>query len=63
MQAARIRSHPCVCACGTQFGLLLLAELFNEEGWFWGAAYNREDSMHFEVGVETLRKWQAEGKL
>lgn len=48
---------------GTQFGLLLLAELFNEEGWFWGATYSREDSMHFEVGVETLRKWQAEGKL
>lgn len=48
---------------GTQFGLLLLAELFNEEGWFWGATYNREDSMHFEVGVETLRKWQAEGKI
>lgn len=49
---------------GTQFGLLILAEYFNEEGWFWGAAYNsREDSMHFEVGEETLRKWQAEGKL
>ncbi|UYV37356.1 M15 family metallopeptidase [Rhodobacteraceae bacterium D3-12] len=47
----------------TQFGLLLLAELFNDEGWFWGATYNREDSMHFEVGVETLRKWKAEGKL
>lgn len=47
----------------TQFGLLLLAELFNEEGWFWGATYRREDSMHFEVGVETLRKWQAEGRL
>lgn len=48
----------------TQFGLLILAEYFNEEGWFWGAAYNsREDSMHFEVGEETLRKWQAEGKL
>ncbi len=47
----------------TQFGLLLLAELFNEEGWFWGATYSREDSMHFEVGVETLRKWQAEGTL
>jgi len=47
----------------TQFGLLLLAELFNEEGWFWGATYRREDSMHFEVGVETLRKWQAEGQL
>ena len=48
---------------GTQFGLLLLAELFNEEGWFWGATYSREDSMHFEVGVETLRAWQAEGRL
>ena len=47
----------------TQFGLLLLAELFNDEGWFWGATYRREDSMHFEVGVETLKKWQAEGKL
>ena len=48
---------------GTQFGLLILAELFNEEGWFWGATYNREDSMHFEVGEETLRKWAAEGQL
>lgn len=48
---------------GTQFGLLLLAELFNEEGWFWGATWNREDSMHFEIGEETLRRWQAEGKL
>lgn len=48
---------------GTQFGLLLVAELFNKEGWYWGATYNREDSMHFEVGVETLRKWQAEGRI
>lgn len=48
---------------GTQFGLLILAEYFNEEGWFWGATYSREDSMHFEVGVETLRRWLAEGLL
>jgi uncharacterized protein YoxC len=48
---------------GTQFGLLLLAELFNEEGWYWGATYSREDSMHFEVGVETLRRWQQEGLI
>jgi hypothetical protein len=48
---------------GTQFGLLLVAELFNEEGWFWGATYSREDSMHFEVGVEKLREWAAAGKL
>lgn len=47
----------------TQFGLLILAELFNEEGWFWGATYSREDSMHFEVGVETLRSWAAAGQL
>ena len=48
---------------GTQFGLLLVAEYFNEEGWYWGATYNREDSMHFEVGVEKLREWAAAGKL
>jgi hypothetical protein len=48
---------------GTQFGLLLLAELFNEEGWYWGATYNREDSMHFEVSEEALRQWAAEGRL
>jgi len=48
---------------GTQFGLLILAEYFNEEGWYWGAVYSREDSMHFEVGVETLRKWRAEGQI
>ncbi|WP_299666569.1 M15 family metallopeptidase [uncultured Ruegeria sp.] len=48
---------------GTQFGLLLLAELFNAEGWYWGATYRREDSMHFEVGEETLQRWRAEGQL
>ena len=48
---------------GTQFGLLLVAELFNQEGWFWGATYSREDSMHFEVGAEQLREWAANGKL
>ncbi|MCU0906234.1 MAG: M15 family metallopeptidase [Rhodobacteraceae bacterium] len=48
---------------GTQFGLLLLAELFNEEGWFWGATFGREDSMHFEVGEETLRAWRAQGLI
>jgi len=48
---------------GTQFGLLILAEYFNDEGWYWGATYGREDSMHFEVGVETLRRWLDEGQL
>ncbi|TCO70520.1 M15 family metallopeptidase [Rhodovulum euryhalinum] len=48
---------------GTQFGLLILAEYFNDEGWYWGATYGREDSMHFEVGVETLKRWMDEGQL
>ena len=47
----------------TQFGLLLIAELFNDEGWYWGATYSREDSMHFEVGVETLRRWAEAGQI
>ncbi len=48
---------------GTQFGLVILAEFFNDEGWYWGAGYGREDSMHFEAGEELLRGWIAEGKL
>lgn len=47
----------------TQFGLLPIAEAFNDEGWYWGATYRREDSMHFEVGVETLQAWANSGKL
>jgi D-alanyl-D-alanine carboxypeptidase len=47
----------------TQFGLVVLAEFFNEAGWYWGAGYGREDSMHFEVGEALLRQWIAEGKL
>lgn len=46
-----------------QIGLVILAEHFNEEGWFWGGGYNREDGMHFEVGEETLKKWVDEGLL
>jgi hypothetical protein len=48
---------------GTQLGLVILAEYFNDEGWFWGATYGREDSMHFEIGEEVLRAWVAEGLL
>jgi D-alanyl-D-alanine carboxypeptidase len=46
-----------------QIGLVILAEHFNEEGWYWGGGYNREDGMHFEVGEETLRAWVEEGLL
>lgn len=47
----------------TQFGLVVLAEFFNDAGWYWGAGYSREDSMHFEPGEALLRTWAAEGKL
>ena len=47
----------------TQFGLIILSEYFYEEGWIWGAAFGREDSMHFEVSAELLRRWLDEGLL
>jgi hypothetical protein len=47
----------------TQFGLPVIAEYFNDEGWYWGAGYDREDSMHFEVGEALLRKWKSDGQM
>lgn len=41
----------------TQMGLTILADFFNAEGWIWGAAFTREDSMHFEVSQEKLDEW------
>ena len=46
-----------------QIGLVILAEHFNEEGWYWGGGYSREDGMHFEVGEETVRAWVEGGAL
>ena len=47
----------------TQLGLTMLAEFFAAEGWIWGAAFTREDSMHFEVSRETLLQWREEGRI
>ena len=47
----------------TQLGLTIMADFFNAEGWVWGAAYGREDSMHFEVGEEKITQWIAAGKM
>lgn len=47
----------------TQVGLTILADFFREEGWIWGAAFGREDSMHFEVSREKLLEWRAAGKI
>ncbi|MGB1425213.1 MAG: M15 family metallopeptidase, partial [Paracoccaceae bacterium] len=47
----------------TQLGLTILADFFRAEGWVWGAAWGREDSMHFEVSRNKLEEWIAQGML
>lgn len=47
----------------TQLGLTILADFFRNEGWYWGAGFGREDSMHFEVSRDLVEKWIDEGKL
>ena len=46
-----------------QFGLTLIAPIFNRHGWFWGAGYSTEDGMHFEISEQKLRRWQKDGLL
>jgi len=49
----------------TQKGILLLAPLFNEERFFWGAGFRgrSEDAMHFEASDELVREWSKDGLL
>lgn len=47
----------------TQVGLTILADFFQAEGWVWGAAFSREDSMHFEASRELLERWRNEGLI
>jgi len=47
----------------TQLGLTILSDFFQAEGWFWGASFSREDSMHFEVAKETLIRWRSAGQI
>ena len=42
-----------------QFGLTLIAPIFNRHGWFWGAAFRKEDGMHFEGGKTLIDQWAA----
>lgn len=32
-----------------QYGLTLIAPIFNKFGWYWGAMFHTEDAMHFEA--------------
>ncbi len=47
----------------TQLGLTILADFFITEGWFWGAAFSREDSMHFEVSKQMVEQWRLQGLI
>lgn len=41
-----------------QFGLTLIAPIFNRHQWFWGAGFPTEDGMHFEVSRQLISSWQ-----
>lgn len=47
----------------TQLGLVILADFFNKEGWYWGAGFGREDSMHFQVSREKVEQWLRQGLI
>jgi peptidoglycan hydrolase-like protein with peptidoglycan-binding domain len=38
-------------------GLALIAPIFNDHGWYWGATFKTEDGMHFEGSRELLAQW------
>jgi hypothetical protein len=42
-----------------QYGLTLIAPIFNRHGWYWGAAFHVEDGMHFEAGRALVERWSA----
>jgi hypothetical protein len=46
-----------------QRGLLILSTYFNAAGWYWGAGFSNEDSMHFEASAQLLTKWRKDGLI
>lgn len=46
-----------------QYGLTLIAPIFNKHGWYWGAHFRKEDGMHFDVSYNKLKKWKEAGLL
>lgn len=41
----------------TQYGLTLIAPIFHRYGWYWGATFPTEDSMHFEASRGLTDAW------
>ena len=42
-----------------QYGLTLIAPVFNKFGWYWGAAFRTEDAMHFEASRALVESWRS----
>jgi hypothetical protein len=40
-----------------QYGLSLIALIFNRHGWYWGAGFHVEDGMHFEGSRAAVEDW------
>jgi hypothetical protein len=40
-----------------QYGLTLIAPIFNQFGWYWGATFATEDGMHFEASRALVDAW------
>jgi peptidoglycan hydrolase-like protein with peptidoglycan-binding domain len=40
-----------------QYGLTLIAPIFNRHGWYWGATFRKEDGMHFEGSRDLVDQW------
>ena len=47
----------------TQVGLKELYPYFQAEGFYWGAAFPTEDSMHFEASRQLIERWKASGEI
>lgn len=43
-----------------QYGLAVIAPIFNRYGWYWGAGFSTEDAMHFEASRGLLERWLPE---
>ena len=42
-----------------QYGLTRIAPIFARHGWYWGAAFSKEDGMHFEGSKTLINAWAA----
>lgn len=41
-----------------QYGLTLIAPIFNRHEWCWGSDFNNEDAMHFEASKSLILAWE-----